>query len=143
MHIPEPNSFFNSGNRSLISNQEIKDKLLELEKIYKVTKDEEEHFRLDSEELLFKPYFEKINSYPLVENFKYQISAGQIGQNIEIPITEINKMLNDLKQQGYLLKTRVGIFGKCQIPSYFLGQSVVLRYVPTVQDSCKCQIAVG
>ncbi len=90
----------NSGNLSLISNQEIKNVLLELEKVYKVTKDEEEHFRFDSEELLYKPYFEKIDCYPLVENFKYQISQGQIGKNIPISKIEINKMLKDLTQKN-------------------------------------------
>jgi len=67
---------------------------------YKVTKDEEEHFRFDSEELLYKPYFNKIDCYPLVENFKYQVSNGQIGKNIPISKIEINKMLNDLIQKN-------------------------------------------
>lgn len=90
----------NSGNLSLINNDSIKTKLLNLEMLYKITKDEEEHFRFDSEELLFKPYFSIVDSNPLVENFKYQVSNGQVGQNIEIPIKEIEKILGDLAQKN-------------------------------------------
>lgn len=90
----------NSGNLSLITNDSIKTKLLNLEMLYKITKDEEQHFRFDSEELLFKPYFAIVDTNPLVENFKYQVSNGKAGQNIEIPIKEIEKILGDLVQKN-------------------------------------------
>jgi len=43
----------NSGNLALISNDSIKDVLLNMESLYKVMKDGEAHFRYDSEILLY------------------------------------------------------------------------------------------
>ena len=90
----------NSGNFSLISNDTIKSALLNIETLYKVMKDEEAHFRYDSEKLLYDPYFEKIDTNPLVQNFTYQMSGGKAGKRIPLTIRNFQPMLDDIKQKN-------------------------------------------
>ena len=74
----------NSGQLSLISNDSIKAGLMDLESNYHVMKDEEDHFRFDAENLLYLPQFETIDMNPLVQNYTYQMSNGQAGENVDI-----------------------------------------------------------
>ncbi len=46
----------NSGNLALISNDSIKTTLLNMEQLYKIMKDEEDHFRYDAEVLLLRTF---------------------------------------------------------------------------------------
>ncbi len=96
----------NSGNLALISNDSIKNTLLNMETLYKVLKDEESHFRFDSEQLLFNPYFEKIDTSPLVQNFTYQVTNGQEGIRAPLSRENFDPMLNDIKQKnGFVMAT--------------------------------------
>lgn len=72
----------NSGNFSLISNDSIKDILLNIESLYKKTKSEEDHFRFDSEQLIYDPIYTIMDLNPLVNNYEYHISNGQSGKNV-------------------------------------------------------------
>jgi len=72
----------NSGNFSLISNDSIKDILLNIESLYKKTKSEEDHFRFDSEQLIYDPIYTILDLNPLVNNYEYHISNGQSGKNV-------------------------------------------------------------
>lgn len=89
----------NSGNLSIISNDSIKIGLLELEEMYLVMKDEEDHFRFDAENLLYLPQFETTDMNPLVKNYTYQITNGQQGENVDIS-SEIQIILNDIRQKN-------------------------------------------
>jgi len=90
----------NSGNLALISNDSIKNTLLNMETLYKVLKDEESHFRFDSEQLLYNPYFEKLDTNPLVQNFTYQVTNGQAGIRAPLSQKNFDPMLNDMKQKN-------------------------------------------
>lgn len=90
----------NSGNLALISNDSIKNTLLNMETLYKVMKDEESHFRYDSEKLLYDPYFEKVDTNPIVKNFTYQVTGGQAGERIALNRSHFKNMLNDVKQKN-------------------------------------------
>ena len=90
----------NSGNLALISNDSIKNTLLNMETLYKVMKDEESHFRYDSETLLYDPYFEKVDTNPIVKNFTYQVTGGQAGERIVLNDSHFEPMLNDLQQKN-------------------------------------------
>ena len=96
----------NSGNLALISNDSIKNTLLNMETLYKVLKDEESHFRFDSEQLLYNPYFEKLDTNPLVQNFTYQVTNGQEGIRAPLSRENFDPMLNDIKQKnGFVMAT--------------------------------------
>lgn len=90
----------NSGNLALISNDSIKNTLLNMETLYKVMKDEESHFRYDSETLLYDPYFEKVDTNPIVKNFTYRVSGGQAGERVPLTRKHFENMLNDIKQKN-------------------------------------------
>jgi len=90
----------NSGNLALISNDTIKNELLNLQSLYKKLKNEEEHFRYDAEILLYEPSYAVLDLNPIVKNFTYQVSNGQAGENIELSRTNYEALLKDIKQKN-------------------------------------------
>jgi len=90
----------NSGNLALISNDSIKNGLLNLEALYKKLKNEEAHFRYDAEVLLYEPSYSVLDLNPIVKNFTYQVTNGQAGENIELPRANYENMLKDLNQKN-------------------------------------------
>lgn len=74
----------NSGNLALISNDSIKNMLLDIESLYKKMKSEEDHFRFDTETLIYKPLYELMDLTPLVNNFEYMVSNGQSGIDVKL-----------------------------------------------------------
>ncbi|MFT4662352.1 MAG: hypothetical protein ACI8XB_002642 [Patiriisocius sp.] len=90
----------NSGNLALISNDTIKNGLLNLQSLYKKLKNEEEHFRYDAEILLYEPSYAVLDLNPIVKNFTYQVSNGQAGENIELSRTNYEVLLKDIKQKN-------------------------------------------
>ncbi len=57
----------NSGGLATITNDSIKTALLVLESLYKQTKAEEDHFRFDSEEIIYKPAYEHMDLGPMLD----------------------------------------------------------------------------
>ena len=97
------NTFFeltNSGNLALISNDSIKNSLLNIDALYKELKGEEEHFRFDSELLLYEPSFNILDLNPVTKKFTYDISGGQAGENVELPRSNFETLLKDLKHKN-------------------------------------------
>ena len=90
----------NSGNLALISNDSIKNGLLNLQALYKKLKNEEEHFRYDAEVLLYEPSYAVLDLNPIVKNFTYQVTEGQAGEDVELPRENYEAMLRDLKQKN-------------------------------------------
>jgi len=90
----------NSGNLALISNDSIKNGLLNLQALYKKLKNEEEHFRFDAEVLLYEPSYGVLDLNPVVKNFTYQVTGGQAGENVALPRANYEAMLKDLKQKN-------------------------------------------
>ncbi len=90
----------NSGNLALISNDTIKNGLLNLQALYKKLKNEEAHFRYDAELLLYEPSYGILDLNPIVKNFTYQVSNGQAGENLELSKTNYETMLKDIKQKN-------------------------------------------
>lgn len=90
----------NSGNLALISNDSIKDVLLNMESLYKVMKDGEAHFRYDSEILLYEPSYNMMDMNPIVQNYMYYASKGAVGDNRELSKKEFENMLKDTKQKN-------------------------------------------
>lgn len=90
----------NSGNLALISNDSIKDVLLNMESLYKVMKDGEAHFRYDSEILLYETSYNMMDMNPIVQNYMYYASKGAVGDNRELSKKEFENMLKDTKQKN-------------------------------------------
>jgi hypothetical protein len=90
----------NSGNLALISNDSIKNTLLNLETLYKKLKYEEEHFRYDAEVLLYEPSYKVLDLNPVVKKYTYQVSKGQAGEDVELPRANFELMLKDLSQKN-------------------------------------------
>ena len=90
----------NSGNLAIISNDSIQNTLLNLESLYMKLKDEESHFRYDSELLLYAPSYKIIDHHSLVENYKYQLTNGQVGTRLPIIRRQYELMLEDIEQKN-------------------------------------------
>jgi len=87
----------NSGNLALLSNDSIKTMLLNLESIYKIMKSEEDHFRFDTEELIYRPLYEIMDLNRLVNNYAYQVSKGQEGENVTLTQKEFEPYFDNIK----------------------------------------------
>ncbi len=96
----------NSGNLALISNDSIKNTLLNLETLYKKLKYEEEHFRYDAEIMLYEPSYKILDLNPVVKKYTYQVSNGQAGEDVQLPRANFELMLKDLNQKnGFVMAT--------------------------------------
>ncbi|WP_420316973.1 DUF6090 family protein [Ekhidna sp.] len=89
----------NTGNFALISNEDIKAGLLNLEAQYLLMKATEAHFRFDSEVALFLPSYESVDHYKLYKNYLYRTTNGQMGENTEIKREDLAQ-LDDLRQKN-------------------------------------------
>ncbi len=87
----------NSGNLALISNDSIKNALLNIEALYKKMKSEEDHFRYDSEQLIFTPLYALMDLDGLVNNFEYRYTKGKIGKEFIFPRGYFDEYLKSLK----------------------------------------------
>lgn len=90
----------NSGNLALISNDSIKTILLNMELLYKIMKDEEDHFRFDAEVLLYEPSYGMIDFNYAVKDLTYKMSNGQVGEDVELPREQYERMLKDIRQKN-------------------------------------------
>ncbi|MCB1555403.1 MAG: hypothetical protein KDJ14_16505 [Xanthomonadales bacterium] len=73
----------NSGNFGLLGNTRIKHGLLDIETLYRKMKGEEDHFRFDSETLIYGPLYALMDLQPLVEDFAFTQSGGKSGRRLE------------------------------------------------------------
>jgi hypothetical protein len=90
----------NTGNLAVISNDSIRNALLDLESLYQVMKAEEGHFRYDSEVTLFEPAYRTQDTNKLLQNFLYRATNGQQGRGSKIKSEDLKPMLSDLKQKN-------------------------------------------
>ena len=94
----------NSGNLALISNDAIKKSLFDIESVYKKMKSEEDHYRFDTEKLLYEPLYALMDLNPMVANFEYRISQGQSGEDMELSAEYFSDFLKSTKiKNGFVL----------------------------------------
>lgn len=94
----------NSGNLALISNDTIKNLLLDIQLLYTKMKSEEDHYRFDTEELIYKPLYSTMDLNPLVNNLQYQMSGGQVGKNVELDASYFKDFFKNTKlKNGFLM----------------------------------------
>ncbi|MFZ6053085.1 DUF6090 family protein [Halocola ammonii] len=90
----------NSGNLALISNDSIKNNLLNQDALFKELKGEEEHYRFDTEELLYKPSFKILDLNPITKKYMYDASNGQVGADLSLPTESFKKLLLDIEHKN-------------------------------------------
>ena len=94
----------NSGNLAIISNHKIKSKLLDIEATYKKMKSEEDHYRFDTEKLIYEPLYEIMDLNPLVQNFAFQASNGQAGKDVVLTKQYYDAYLKSVKlKNGFVM----------------------------------------
>lgn len=94
----------NSGNLALISNDSIKNILLDLESLYKKMKSEEDHFRYDTEKLIYEPLYRMMDLNPMVNNFEYRLSEGRSGRNLTLSENYFDSFLKNIElKNGFVM----------------------------------------
>jgi hypothetical protein len=94
----------NSGNLAIISKDSIKNMLLNIESLYKKMKSEEDHFRYDTEVLIYEPLYHMMDLYPLVNNFEYRVTGGASGRNISLSEKHFDDYLkNPILKNGFVM----------------------------------------
>lgn len=94
----------NSGNLTLISNDSIKNGLLNLDLIYKKIQTDREHLKHDYEQYLYKPFFESVDLDPLAQSFGYYAANGVFKKDLELSREELDGLLkNNIFKNGFVL----------------------------------------
>lgn len=96
----------NSGNLAIISNDSIKNGLLNLETLYKKLKYEEEHFRYDTEIMMYEPSYREQDINANIVSYTYKMSGGKAGKLGRFPKASFDATLADLTQKnGFAMAT--------------------------------------
>ncbi|NNE02370.1 MAG: hypothetical protein HKN52_04325 [Eudoraea sp.] len=90
----------NSGNLAIISNDSIKNGLLNLDVFYKKLKYNEDHFRYDAEVTLYEPSYGMLDINSMANNYFYQLSEGKMGNLGNLQKEDFEAMFNDQKQKN-------------------------------------------
>jgi hypothetical protein len=90
----------NSGNLAIISNDSIKNELMNLDLLYKKLKYNEDHFRYDVEVTLYEPSYGMSDLNTLINNYIYQLSDGNAGDLGDLKEEDFSEMLKDQKQKN-------------------------------------------
>jgi hypothetical protein len=94
----------NSGSLGIISDDAIKNTLMDLELLYKKMKSDEDHMRFDFEEYVFKPFFDTVDIDPFTRNYVYTFTGGQAGDRVTLSQDAIELLLQDVRyKNGFTL----------------------------------------
>ncbi|MFT6873482.1 MAG: hypothetical protein ACJAVN_002502 [Roseivirga sp.] len=96
----------NSGNLALVSNDTIKNELLNLETLYNKLKGREEHDRFDSENLVYMPAYETMDLNPQIAKHTFVLTNGEAGADVPLSLKAFNSFLKNLKaKNGFVMTT--------------------------------------
>lgn len=117
----------NSGNLALISNDSIKNILLDLESLYKKMKSEEDHFRYDTETLIYEPLYHLMDLNPMVNNFEYRVSEGKSGRDLSLSEDYFDAFLknNELKNGFVMTILEFGVMNNQMNSMKQLSQTLI------------------
>jgi len=90
----------NSGNFAIISNDSIKNGMLNLDLLYKKLKHTENHWRNDAEQTLHPGSYEKHDINSMSKNYMFQLSNGKTGAFGNLTEETFGNMLDDQKQKN-------------------------------------------
>ena len=96
----------NSGNFTIISNDSIKNGLLNLDLIHKEIISNREHLRNDMEQFFYNPWFKTVDLDPLARSYVFYANSGEFDQNINLSRQELNTLLSDkVFKNGFVLSS--------------------------------------
>ena len=88
----------------MITNEAIKKRLLDIELLYKKHKAEEDHFRFDTENNLYKPIYATMDLNPIINNGEYYFSQGKSGNHMPFADdTFVSFLKNKNIKNGFVL----------------------------------------
>ena len=90
----------NSGNFAVISNDSIKNELLNLDLLYKKLKTSENHWRHDAEQTLYPGSYEKQDISSMSRNYFFQQSNGKMGAFGNLNEETFGGIFSDQKQKN-------------------------------------------
>lgn len=94
----------NSGNLALIGNARIKNQLLDIESLYTKMKSEEDHYRYDTEKLIYEPTYEFMDLSALVDNYAWRVSGGKAGKDVALTASDYEVYLKSRKlKNGFVM----------------------------------------
>lgn len=94
----------NSGNLGILSNQKIKNGLMDLGLQYEKMKGDEDHMRFDFEGYVYAPFFDAVDIQPMADNFSFLASGGQAGAEAPLSRSDIESLLQDHRfKNGFTL----------------------------------------
>ena len=94
----------NSGNLAMLTNESIKNSLLDIELLYKKMKYEEDHFRFDTENNLYVPIYANVDLNPMIKNVEFYLSKGQSGTETILSIDYYDEFLKNTNiKNGFVL----------------------------------------
>lgn len=94
----------NSGNLTIISNDSIKNGLLNLDLAYKTIISNRHHLRNDLEQYFYDPWFRTVDLDPLAKSFVFYARNGEFDKKLELSRAELNSLLsNKVFKNGFVL----------------------------------------
>ena len=94
----------NSGNLGLISNQAIKNGLMDLGLLYEQLKGDEDHMRFDLEGYVYAPFFDAVDIEPMTRAYVHTASGGQEGAAVALSREDVETLLDDVRyKNGFTL----------------------------------------
>ncbi|MDT0554744.1 DUF6090 family protein [Patiriisocius hiemis] len=85
----------NSGNFTIISNESIKNELLNLDLIHKQIISYREHLRNDMEHYFYDPWFRTVDLDPFAQSFVFYANNGEFDTEIRLSREEIDRLINN------------------------------------------------
>ena len=85
---------------ALLSNPAIKDGLLDIEAMYRKLKGEEDHFRFDSETLLYRPLYITTDLGPMLQDYTFRMSKGREGSADALHPRDFDPVLHNLEAKN-------------------------------------------
>ncbi len=94
----------NSGNLTIISNDSIKNGLLNLDLVYKRIISYREHLRNDLEQYFYDPWFKTVDLDPLAQSFLFYANNGDFDEKVVLSRGELDTLLNNnVFKNGFVL----------------------------------------
>lgn len=89
-----------SGNLATLSNPKVKDGLLDIEAMYRKLKGEEDHFRFDSETLLYRPIYRTTDLGPMMRDYGSRMANGPQAGGTGLEPAYFGPLLHDVEARN-------------------------------------------
>lgn len=94
-----------SGNFALLSNSDIKKRLLNIEALYAKLKSEEDHYRFDTETTLYRPLYDRMDTEAMIADAQYRSTGGRAGRPNAVTAADFEPMLRSKTMKNGFMMT--------------------------------------